>query len=411
MIGTRKCKKAFTLVELLVVIAIIGVMVGLLLPAVQAAREAARRMSCSNNMKQLGLGMHNYHAAYNQLPVQGSGPGTNLPNKPFDFLRLTSASNQLSALVGLTAFIEQQAIWEQISSPLATNADGTPKAPPWTAFGPLPYTLNYGPWVTDLPTLRCPSDGAVGQPAMGRTNYGVCLGDYPHWTNVYADFDPNWKKSQYFAERTRATQRGAFVSRMKTSFRDILDGTSNTIAMGEFLTSLNDRDVRTTAPAGLGDVAWSRADYCQQFVSPTRPRFWSDGTDGGTDPGTLYGIGSDADWARGFSWAHFSPLDSAFYTTLPPNQPICHPDFVKAFAPMVGPSSNHQGGAHVVMADGAVRFITDSIEAGNKSSPGVGYDFNGDIQTGKLSPGNISPYGLWGALGTRATKEVINTEF
>ncbi|MGB0762300.1 MAG: DUF1559 domain-containing protein, partial [Rubripirellula sp.] len=113
----KNSRSGFTLVELLVVIAIIGVLVGLLLPAVQAAREAARRMSCSNNFKQIGLGIHNYHSTYKQLPTQGAGTGELIV--PGHYAHNSSVRNNqsLSFLVGLLPFIEQQALWEEISNP------------------------------------------------------------------------------------------------------------------------------------------------------------------------------------------------------------------------------------------------------------------------------------------------------
>ena len=124
----RQQERGFTLVELLVVIAIIGVLVGLLLPAVQAAREAARRMSCSNNFKQIGLAIHNYHSAYKQLPTQGAGTGIGL-NTPNWWQRGNDCSKEcLSALVGLTPFMEQQALWEKISNPSTETVTGA--APP-----------------------------------------------------------------------------------------------------------------------------------------------------------------------------------------------------------------------------------------------------------------------------------------
>ena len=124
---SRSSRPGFTLVELLVVIAIIGILVGLLLPAVQAAREAARRMSCSNNFKQIGLAMHNYHTAFKQIPTNGTGtrrtPST--PNGTQDCNRLF-----LSWLVPILPYMEQQALWDEISNP-STTISRSRSARPW----------------------------------------------------------------------------------------------------------------------------------------------------------------------------------------------------------------------------------------------------------------------------------------
>ncbi len=394
----NRFRAGFTLVELLVVIAIIGVLVGLLLPAVQAAREAARRMSCSNNVKQLGLGLHNYHSAYNQLPVHGGGTGWGTAGTTANYYDESTTGNniRLSMLVGITPFIEAQALWEQISNPLGA----------YPAMGPTPdnSTSAYGPWSTELPALRCPSDPGSGLPSSGRTNYAACLGD-SIYKGEHGDRSQDNKTIPSgpagtgdnvggSAQDARASCRGIFAMHQKMGFRDVLDGLANTIMAGEITTDLGDNDSRTKprAPATGTSLAISdNPSICAVNKDPNRPQFWT-------------GTPATAQEARGYQWANAMNLYSTMNTILPPNSEICFRNAAGHVNGVATPSSRHQGGCHVLMGDGAVKFITDSIAAGDKTAPGVRI-------AGTNPPGSKSPYGLWGSLGTRASKETIDSEF
>ncbi|MCM2372574.1 DUF1559 domain-containing protein [Aporhodopirellula aestuarii] len=416
-LSVRRVRCGFTLVELLVVIAIIGVLVGLLLPAVQGAREAARRMSCGNNLKQLGLALHNYHAAFGKLPMHGTGPTNETSrsttaaekNDGTGFTRL-----ELSYLVGLLPYFEQQALWEQVSNPMV-ESDGDR----WPAFGPRPLVLKYPPWLTEIPTLRCPSDPGVGLPALGRTNYAACTGDGFYdaengatvWTGSSTNGRWLYNSDAQAMQRTRCGMRGAFVPRLATRFRDLTDGLSNTIVMGEITTGLNDNDIRTvgtSAPSkasGSKSAAQSVADNPNQcndlgFVDATRPSFWD------TSVVTTYASVSQ----RGFRWAAFHTLQSQFNTILAPNSTVCLVGGADTYG-IAPPSSRHIGGVHVLMSDGAVKFVTDSIDAGDPNVPCVYCDLLSGGANSITEAGSESPYGLWGALGTRNTQEIIDVEF
>ncbi|MCO8123466.1 DUF1559 domain-containing protein [Stieleria sp. TO1_6] len=396
-----KTRLGFTLVELLVVIAIIGILVGLLLPAVQAAREAARRMSCSNNFKQLGLAIHNYHSAYKRLPANGIGTTSNPSAGNAWWAANTLANNRrLSTLVGILPFIEQQGIWESISNPMDIDGDGVID---FQAMGPTPDTIDYIPWTMEIPGYRCPSDPGIGLPALGRSNYAACLGDST-WQTMVGPWDGDLVEpvATVRFERAQAGHRGFFKPRDdRGRFRDCLDGLSNTVAMGEIATYLGDKDARMVLPEdgstlgnnnGAMDALRDNPGVCDSFVNPERPRFWLNNASRDTR-------------ARGFRWADFKQIFNSCFTILPPNDIFCsrnNGDDLTATAPM---SSRHQGGAHVLMGDGAVIFITDSIEAGSRNQGNVW--ING---TGAAAPGSPSPYGLWGALGTRAGSETIEEQ-
>ncbi len=393
--GSRFSRVGFTLVELLVVIAIIGVLVGLLLPAVQAAREAARRMSCSNNFKQLGLAMHNYHAAYNQVPRHwgGTTPQTPLAGGANWWDNNNNGNHELlSPMVGMMPFVEAQALWEQISNPYQV-----PGGIRFPAMGPTPSDGNerndYDPWWTNIPFLRCPSDPGQGLPAMGRTNYGPACGD--DYQIVGGGVNSNMTVNASRVERLQRSHRGFFVARKDMRFRDVLDGLSNTMAMGEIATDLGDFDKRT-APgiAARGDdIEKVNQAYCEDnFLQPDRPLFWNTAATG-------FQTGRNWDGAkRGFRWASSRHLYSMVNNIMPPNAGICVKEWPENEGPLP-PSSRHQGGCHILMGDGATRFVTDSIEAGNPRQPMSGVY------------GRESQWGLWGALGTRASKEVIDQTF
>lgn len=412
----------FTLVELLVVIAIIGVLVGLLLPAVQAAREAARRMSCSNNFKQIGLAIHNYHAAFKQLPryiagSDGLGKNKSAGTEVGWTKSIRHNSQALSIRVGLTPFMEQQALWEAISTPTDFNGNSVIDFP---AMGPYPSIqtlanplgdsssgLDYDPWLTEIPTFRCPSDPGVGLPSAGRTNYAECLGDSVSASNVPLFIGPISWSSPGFSINTNNSEstitgcRGIFVPRVVKKFRDILDGQSNTIMMGEIKTDIGDSDKSTrrnsTLDIDVNNTGALTACADAGQINPERPQFWCDGVvcPVPSGPGNLSAI--DSLFNRGMQWAWAMPYNSAFSTTTPPNSALCTDRWDEGGGSLPA-SSRHQGGAHVLMGDGAVVFMTDSIEAGDQRARPISQSYQ---------PGAKSPYGLWGALGTRAGKEVF----
>ena len=218
MSALRRRFRAFTLVELLVVIAIIGVLVALLLPAVQAAREAARRTQCSNNLKQLGLALHNYHDTFGRFAIgtRNEDPSHSPPHAIWD----AGPHRKGSVLVKLLPFFEQAPLYDQLDFRGDVQAQLA--------------SLGYGSG--ELPTLRCPSD-PWDSPNPGQTNYAPSLGNQAMGGRGCTQYPGN-----NFG--TGPTGHGSTESMMNVSgvfsrfsgaarFADITDGTSNVIAMGE----------------------------------------------------------------------------------------------------------------------------------------------------------------------------------
>ncbi|QDT14466.1 DUF1559 domain-containing protein [Alienimonas californiensis] len=360
---TRR-RSGFTLIELLVVIAIIAILVSLLLPAVQQAREAARRSQCQNNLKNIGLACHNYLSTYKVFPSAGA----QVNNEAY--------SPQLMIL----PYLDQTALWNQISKPYDNNQDGNidPADPLERPFGRTHYDGAYTRFRIQIPTYLCPSDTAPLDPgSIADTNYGLCAGDN---SGGAGEFNPN-----------DPTNRGMFVIRQYFGVEGARDGTVNTLLFAEMGRYQNNgnyqarcmKDVSALTPGSGNNYGYTNPSACVTAAADP------------ANPG-LYPSTANLD-ARGHAYTDGGGLHaSGFNTILPPNGPSCSHDGSPWNDSIMSAGSYHTGIVQAVMVDGSVKSISETI----------------DSKTQGMSEAAVirgrSPYGVWGALGTRDAGEAIS---
>ncbi len=361
-------KRGFTLVELLVVIAIIGILVGLLLPAVQAAREAARRMQCSNNMKQWGLALHNYESAFKALPARKGGTQGTDPAK--------SNVGRLSAYIPMLPFIESTALFNSIQG----------ANPPGGATG----WNNDALWQAVPASARCPSDGASATDPRWKCNYSFCMGDQVQ--GLTDDVNPrgifganNWDWNQPFNQNSN---RPSF-----TKFASVNDGLSNTLAMSERVIHDLSRWPQTPPAVGLKEIRHIQGTAVGVGGVVNSPNLCRTKTDG-----QYFIQGTPVQTVGGKAWTDAQPMYSAFTTVLPPNGPSCSQDsgdWGDRNDLILPPTSFHTGGVVAVRCDGSVSFVSNSIDTGN---------------LGVFQPkSGASNYGVWGSLGSKSGGEATTS--
>lgn len=299
---TVRKRKGFTLIELLVVIAIIAILIALLLPAVQQAREAARRTQCRNNLKQFGLAMHNYLDTHSRLP-----------------LCLNASSKPISVHAYLLPYLDQSTVYNLIDFSTSWNSANNA-----TARG------------TPIASFVCPSQPSVNMPAgWAGTTYRASQGSGV----LYAQPSTDPSNSNY----GMPAPNGVFVPGMSLKIAEVLDGTSQTAAFSEH------------PYADFNNTLVSKYDTFRPGTYPATPDeavTFCRATD--VNNIAMQGV-SDV----GAPWLQSYHSTTQYFHTVPPNSRSCMypPGRIATMA-----ASHHTGGVHVGMCDGAVRFVSDNID-------------------------------------------------
>ena len=298
--ATKRSRSAFTLIELLVVIAIIAILIGLLLPAVQKVREAASRMKCSNNLKQIGLAVHNYHDTNNYLP-SNQNPNT----YGYDI-----NGRSWSWLAAILPFLEQDNLYNTVSSVSGTALSSSPPTRPTFAQS-MTTTNGINLYATQVKAFLCPSDFSSNKARTDRANTpGYEAGS----TNYRGVSGSNWCWGNYYNLGTNGDCNGldngdgVFFRADELylhNFAAVTDGLSNTLFVGE---DLPDRNLH---------CGWTNANYANGTCA--------------------------------------IPLN----TSLPNGNPVYDPsDWPNVYSFR----SRHSGGANFLLGDGSVRFISETID-------------------------------------------------
>ena len=348
--------RGFTLIELLVVIAIIAVLIALLLPAVQQAREAARRSQCKNNLKQIGLALHNYESTFATLPGIYSYGAANSPS--------------YSVQAQLLPYMDQASMYNQIDFSLKPQIGCCP--------GDLPPSLvNLAQ--TKIPFLLCPSDPGPATFSIKSGTTGGATGA----TFTYAG--TNYHVNQGTATNKNYDGRlptdGLVWTNSKVPFAHITDGLSNTAAFSESIFGFQQQTV--SAPTNNNDRRHSYINVACVWTSSTVPPATPGLANGYTPPNDpaqfeAVTVPISRGWAgqRGAGWIHGREYWNAYHHYHNPNSNV--PDMGTCGNGIFAARSYHTGGVHTMLCDGSVRFISE----------------NTDLNT-------------WRALGTRAGSEVL----